>query len=136
MIGKSIAFFLLSSLLCAASALQGEIISCSSWKLNRLPEVRRFLKEVRTITTTINTKICRFIPISFSNILQPGHADAYENVKVTFIQGRSPTLFLRDDGNVLVETIDLSPVLITHTNSYYHSFNRLKLWLLYHIRIP
>jgi Sep15/SelM redox domain len=51
--------------------------------LNRLPEVRTFLKE-------------------------PGHADSYEKLKVTFIAGRNPDLFIRDDNGELLETIDLS----------------------------
>ncbi|RYY85236.1 hypothetical protein EON63_07790 [archaeon] len=43
-----------------ASATQGEIISCSRCKLNSLPEVRRFLKEVGVIKgRTINLRICK-----------------------------------------------------------------------------
>lgn len=51
--------------------------------MNRLPEVKRFLKE-------------------------PGHADKYENLKVKFIRGRNPTLYIRDDGGALTEQLDLS----------------------------
>jgi hypothetical protein len=76
---------LLLLLLAVASALQGEIISCSSWKLNRLPEVRRFLKE-------------------------PGHADAYDNLKVKFVHGKPPMLHIKGDDGVITESIDLSPV--------------------------
>eukprot|EP01031_Cornospumella_fuschlensis_P035844 gene35844-43474_t len=68
-----------------ASAIQGEIISCSRCKLNSLPEVRRFLKE-------------------------PGHADAYQNLKVTFIFGRNPDLHIKDEQGNTIETIDLSPL--------------------------
>lgn len=39
--------------------------------------------------------------------MQPGHADIYEDLKVTFIFGRNPELTIRDDSGV-VETIDLS----------------------------
>lgn len=42
-------------------------------------------------------------------MLQPGHADAYENLKVTFIFGRNPDLHIKDDSGKVVETIDLSP---------------------------
>jgi len=51
--------------------------------LNHLPEVKRFLTE-------------------------PGHADTYENLKVTFISGRNPDLFIKDDEGNTLETIDLS----------------------------
>eukprot|EP00981_Chlorochromonas_danica_P002948 scaffold601_cov170-Ochromonas_danica.AAC.9 len=70
-------------------SIHGEIISCSRCRLNGLPEVRRFLKE-------------------------PGHADAYENLKVTFIFGRNPDLFIKDDDGKVIETIDLSPVSPSH----------------------
>ena len=52
--------------------------------MNHLPEVRRFLKEA-------------------------GHADAYfPKLKVSFIQGRNPELFLKDDLGNALETIDIS----------------------------
>jgi hypothetical protein len=51
--------------------------------LNHLPEVKRFLKE-------------------------SGHADAYEGLKVTFISGRTPELFIRDEAGNEKERIDLS----------------------------
>jgi len=51
--------------------------------LNHLPEVRRFLKE-------------------------PGHADAYRDLKVTFIAGKTPELFLYDGSGTQTEKIDLS----------------------------
>jgi hypothetical protein len=40
---------------------------------------------------------------------QPGHADSYINLKVTFVNGRNPNLYLKKGGQV-VETIDLAPV--------------------------
>lgn len=42
--------------------------------------------------------------------LQPGHVDAYPDLKVTFIPGRTPELFIKDDAGELVEKIDLSGV--------------------------
>jgi hypothetical protein len=42
--------------------------------------------------------------------IQPGHADSYENLKVTFIFGRSPELTLKDDSGSVVEKIDLAPM--------------------------
>ena len=65
------------------SALTGEVKSCSGWKLNHLPEVKRFLKTA-------------------------GHVDAYENVKITWIPGHKPTLYLKDDQGVPFDQIDLS----------------------------
>eukprot|EP01031_Cornospumella_fuschlensis_P033381 gene33382-40385_t len=41
-------------------------------------------------------------------VKQPGHADAYHNLKVTFIAGRNPDLFIRDDDGHEIEKIDLS----------------------------
>lgn len=51
--------------------------------MNKLPEVRRFLKH-------------------------PGHADSYEKLKVTFIFGRNPVLTLKDDSGQVVDTVDLA----------------------------
>lgn len=51
--------------------------------MNKLPEVKRFIKNA-------------------------GHADSYENVKITFIAGHAPVLILRDEADVQVEKIDLS----------------------------
>lgn len=50
------------STLVIASAIQGEIISCSRCKLNSLPEVRRFLKEVRvpTVLSPFTTTLISF----------------------------------------------------------------------------
>jgi hypothetical protein len=42
--------------------------------------------------------------------MQPGHADTYENLKVTFISGRNPELYLKDDDGNEIESIDLSQV--------------------------
>ena len=39
---------------------------------------------------------------------EPGHADAYHNLKVTFIAGRTPELFLYDGTGKQTEKIDLS----------------------------
>ena len=64
-------------------SLSAEIVSCSGWKLNHLPEVKRFLKE-------------------------QGHADAYNELKVSFVSGRTPELFIKDDSGSLLETINLS----------------------------
>ena len=57
-------------------------------KLNELiaglPQVRRFLQK-------------------------PGHADSYENLKVTWIPGRDPVLLIKEDGTEkVIETISLS----------------------------
>lgn len=41
-------------------------------------------------------------------IKEPGHADSYDRLKVTFIPGRTPELFLYDAGNNEIEKIDLS----------------------------
>jgi len=41
---------------------------------------------------------------------QPGHADAYANLKITWIAGRIPTLYIRDDSDKLLEEIDLTSV--------------------------
>ena len=70
-----------------SSAIKGEIISCSGWKLNKLPEVRRFLKD-------------------------PGHADAYEGLEITWKSGKVPSLTItQDNGNT--EVIDLSNLTTT-----------------------
>jgi hypothetical protein len=53
--------------------------------LNSLPEVKRFLKE-------------------------PGNADSYEGLTITWIRGRNPDLRLYDDSGKVIETIDLSPL--------------------------
>ncbi len=51
--------------------------------MNRLPEVKRFLKD-------------------------PGHADAYPSLVVTWMAGRNPDLLLKAADGTVVEMIDLS----------------------------
>jgi hypothetical protein len=41
-------------------------------------------------------------------IKEPGHADSYDRLQITFISGRTPELFLYDAGNNEIEKIDLS----------------------------
>jgi hypothetical protein len=41
-------------------------------------------------------------------IKDPGHADAYPALKVTFINGKNPDLLLKSADGSIVETIDLS----------------------------
>jgi hypothetical protein len=40
------------------------------------------------------------------------HADTYSKLKVTFIHGRNPELFIRDDNGELIETVDISKLSI------------------------
>lgn len=56
--------------------LRGEIVSCSGWKLNNLPEVRKFLKV-------------------------SGHADIYKDLEVIWVNGKAPTLIIYDDDEEL-----------------------------------
>ena len=65
------------------SILTGEIVSCPACKLNSLPQVRTFIKT-------------------------NGHADSYENVKITFIRGHNPDFIIRDEKGNVVEKIDMS----------------------------
>lgn len=46
--------------------------------------------------------------ICIYNLSRIGHADAYEGLTVTFISGRTPELFLKDDSGSVVEKINLS----------------------------
>jgi hypothetical protein len=39
----------------------------------------------------------------------PGHADGYEHLSITWIRGRRPELRIFDDSGVLTEVIELSP---------------------------
>jgi hypothetical protein len=41
-------------------------------------------------------------------LIQAGHADAYKDVKVTFISGHNPELFIKSDDGQVLERIDLS----------------------------
>ena len=65
------------------NAIKGEIKSCSGWKLNGLPEVKRFIK------TT-------------------GHADSYQDLTINFIRGHAPVLIIQDDTGKEIEKIDLA----------------------------
>jgi len=62
---------------------RGVIQSCKGWRLNSLPEVKRFLQE-------------------------PGNADRYDNLEVKYIQGLSPELKLYDHEDLLMAKIDLA----------------------------
>ena len=69
-------------LVCLISGDKWEIRSCSGCKLNRLPELRRFLKD---------------------------EAKQFEGLNVKYIHGRNPDLvLLSDDGNIEKEIYDLS----------------------------
>ena len=73
------------------SSLKGEIRSCRGWKLNRLPEVKAFLKE--------------------------GHVDEYQDVSVTWIPGHTPELHILNDEGELTEKV----VLKDYTTDGLHS---------------
>lgn len=47
----------------------------------------------------------------------PGHADAYKALTVTWKAGENPTLYLKNAGNLVVETIDLAPLKIEGIHS-------------------
>ena len=47
-------------------------------------------------------------PIRF--LKEPGHADAYEGLKITFIHGENPRLLIKDDKGATTETIELAKV--------------------------
>lgn len=79
---------ILNSIFLLIESFKGEIISCPAWRLNSLPEVKRFLKE-------------------------PGHIDSYENLTVKWIRGRNPDLFIYSQNGTLLEKIDLSPLTTT-----------------------
>lgn len=80
--------FLFGTLITIVNSLRGEIISCPAWRLNSLPEVKRFLKE-------------------------PGHADSYENLSIKWIKGRNPDLYIYSQNETLIEKVDLSPLTTT-----------------------
>ncbi len=75
--------------------------------MNSLPQVKTFLKQV-----SLNfIAILSFFVIVF-NSEQPGHADSYVNLKVSFVAGKVPQLFIRDDSGNLMEKVDLASVYI------------------------
>ena len=53
-------------------------------------------------------------------IKEKGHADAYENLKITFISGKSPVLHLKDDNGKIIEEIDLSGYTTDGLHSLMH----------------
>lgn len=69
--------------------LKGEIISCSGWRLNKLPEVRQFIKSDRA-----------------------NHVDTYSQLTVNFNPGKSPVLHILGDDGTIIEKIDLSEYTI------------------------
>lgn len=68
-----------------AIAIYGRIESCPGWKLNKLPDVKKFLRE-------------------------SGNADSYQNLEIKWIPGRIPELFIYEDDGKLNEKIDLAPL--------------------------
>ena len=96
-----IVFVILVGYLANVESVTGEIISCPGCKLNKLPEVRKFFKDV-------SHKV--LFSFFMSCLLQSGQADSYNNLKITFIQGRNPDLLVKDDSGNLIERIDLSRV--------------------------
>ena len=81
----NLAIVLISSILPLAIAgeISGKIESCSGWSLNKLPEVKAFVKG--------------------------GGAEMYYNVEIEFIPGKKATLTIFDD-NKMTEKIILSDI--------------------------
>lgn len=65
----------------AKKSISGKIESCSGWSLNKLPQLKKFLKL--------------------------GHAESYQNVEIEYIHGRKATLTIYHDEKI-VETVVLS----------------------------
>ena len=78
---RSLVLFLLLITLSASQELTGKIVSCSGWALNRLRELKSFLKD--------------------------GEAEEYQNVQVEYVHGRKAILYIYQDGEE-VEQITLS----------------------------
>ena len=76
---------LVVSLPCAvlAQVITGKIVSCSGWALNRLPELKSFLKD--------------------------GEAESYRGVQIEYISGRTAALSVFHDG-VLHEDVQLTDI--------------------------
>lgn len=64
-----------------AKSISGKIESCSGWSLNKLPQLKKFLKL--------------------------GHAESYQNVEIEYIHGKKATLTIYHDDEK-VETLVLS----------------------------
>lgn len=62
--------------------IKGQIESCPGWRLNKLPEVKSFLKEV-------------------------GNVDTYKDITLKWTPGMSPKLTIFDDSGTTLEVIDL-----------------------------
>lgn len=73
--------------LACSGEITGKIISCSGWALNRLPELKKFVKD-------------------------EGEADSYGGVEIDFKHGREAKLFVYDDG-AEIEEIKLSELSTT-----------------------
>jgi len=50
-----------------------------------------------------------------------GHADAYENLKVTFVPGHSPTLYLKNDDGSDLDSIDISGMTTDQLHKFFVS---------------
>eukprot|EP00298_Acanthocystis_sp_HF-20_P027634 c5822_g1_i1.p1 GENE.c5822_g1_i1~~c5822_g1_i1.p1 ORF type:complete len:135 (+),score=39.33 c5822_g1_i1:42-407(+) len=84
---KLICVFIFVSLITfviSSSVVRGKIESCPGCKLNRLHELRKFIKE-------------------------SGQADSYENLEIEFIRGHNPDLVLFNEQGEALERIDLTP---------------------------
>lgn len=66
-----------------AQVITGKIVSCSGWALNRLPELKSFLKD--------------------------GEAESYRGVQIEYISGRTAALSVFHDG-VLHEDVQLTDI--------------------------
>lgn len=74
---------LLLSTVVSAQAVTGKIVSCSGWALNRLPELKSFLKD--------------------------GEAEWYQGVEVQYVSGKSAVLSIFHDGE-FQQDIKLTPL--------------------------
>ena len=74
----------------AAWAPTAELRSCSGCKLNRLADLRKFVKE---------------------------EVQDYPGIRVKFISGHNPELFIFDDAGMEIEKIDLTPFSLPQLHS-------------------
>ena len=91
--------FLLSSVV-SAQIITGTIVSCSGWALNRLPELKSFLKD--------------------------GEAESYHGVEIQYIHGKSAKLSIFHNGE-LQQEIPLSNIPskdLMHSVMVEHGFVR------------
>eukprot|EP01041_Mallomonas_annulata_P002499 gene2499-4857_t len=69
-----------------------------------------YIAEIQSCTEDFTNKSFRSVSTQVRRFLrEPGHADSYDKLLITWIGGQPPVLLVKEDSGEVIEEIDLAP---------------------------